>query len=91
MQAEATGDRLTDEDLSEVEMLATRYITVEPFVAGAVPSSFALRALHLGRRMAHELRRLYERERVLRVEAEKLRAELVRTRAETTIDEGEAG
>lgn len=59
-------------------------------------------------RMARELRRLYdiddahgltlkalsnalERERVLQVEAEQLRAELVRTRAETTIDEGEAG
>ena len=123
MATEATSERLTEDELDDIERYDAR-ATAGPWLwwtsnsmrrLSSVPSGKAGDVAHAriasdgvpdisireedmalieayrkaAPRMARELRRLYERERVLRVEAEQLRAELVRTREETTIDDGE--
>lgn len=86
---EYSEDPLSDEELDGIDEAIATERGGEP---GTIRHANAqAKVARMAKRMARELRRLYECERVLRVEAEQLRAELVRTRAETTIDEGEAG
>ena len=96
MKTKVTDERFTEDELDDIARLAVVSYSLVRDDEGARIVSSAVQELRrigeeLAPRMARELRRLYERERVLQVEAEQLRAELVRTRAETTIDEGEAG
>lgn len=83
-----TDDRLSEAELVDIARLAaaSQALVRDDEEARDVASAVAeLRRIgeESAPRMARELRKLYERERVLQVEAEQLRAELVRTREDT--------